>query len=175
MANLEKNRPGWMREKMGFDAVFTYGMGLLAFFTMKQAVNINAAAAALTKLAAASEQAGARAAAAAANYPLAAIKLAPTVLPLTLVIIATGFVPLALVMAWMKWTPELFAPKDALESELTPPNRPESGETSDANEERTSKDGYTRRDRDDKPKKKPATDTGTDKTDIDEKGASEKY
>ena len=175
MANLEENRPGWMREKMGFDALFAYGMGLLTFSKMTQALSINDAAAdALTKLAAASEQAGARAAAAAANYPLAAgalfKQLATTVLPLTLVLIAIGFIPLALV----KWTPELFATKDASEPEPTPPNGQESGEMSDAYEVRASKDSWTRLMQIMQTEEKPATATGTDETGIDEKGASEK-
>ena len=80
MESLQENRPGWLREKMGFDALVAYGMVFLTIPMMTEALNVNAAAAdaaaadadALAKLAAASEQAGARATAAAANYPLAA-------------------------------------------------------------------------------------------------------
>ena len=73
MESLQEKRPGWLREKMGFDALFAYGMGSLTLPMMAPAADALAAAAdALAKLAAASEQAGARATAAAANYPLAA-------------------------------------------------------------------------------------------------------
>ena len=160
---------------------------------MTEALNVNAAAAdaaaadadALAKLAAASEQAGARATAAAANYPLAAgplfEQLATTVLPLTLALIAIGFLPLALV----QWTPVLFAPKDALEPEPAPPKGQKVGEMSDANKvsapteedaiitANTSKVEIRKLDKLDYMKQTTAT--GTDETGIDETTASEKY
>ena len=181
MESLQEKRPGWLREKMGFDALFAYGMGSLTLPMMAPAADALAAAAdALAKLAAASEQAGARATAADANYPLAAgplfKQLATTVLPLTLALIAIGFLPLALVQLM----PMLFAPKDALEPEPAPPKGQKVGEMSDANKvSAPTEEGaiITAEVRKDEwfEYTKQATATGTDETGIDETTASEKY
>jgi hypothetical protein len=81
-------------------------------------------------------------------------------------------------LALVQWTPVLFAPKDALKPEPTPPKGQKVGEMSDANEvSAPTEQGaiINSETRKNKLRYKPATATGTDETGIDEKTASEKY
>ena len=81
-------------------------------------------------------------------------------------------------MALVQWTPVLFAPKDALKPEPTPPKGQKVGEMSDANEvSAPTEQGaiINSETRKNKLRYKPATATGTDETGIDETTASEKY